>query len=254
MLSSLSATNDTGNNIFSKLDQPQQQAPDTKQVPGTKEGTAPEQQVNPNTFQTQQSPNTQQPQDSTVDPLAAYKKTDDNSNNDDSQQQQKQPQGIQIPKAEEFANIANNVASSIAPPDQELVTAALSGDAEALGKIIAANNAELLGKALHAGAVASNELNKGAQETTAQQVRSDLENTQYVESATNAAIAESPQLKDSFWQGQLSTAIESLRKDYPTAPAQELGKRAAQLLGSSQPQQEPATTSGTDWNKHFGRT
>lgn len=236
-LSSSAAASPFQQALASAGQQQQQSAPADK-VPGTRTGPTPP-------AAPAQEPNGVA---SSTTALEQYKKSADT---DPSKQQ---PKKAELPKYDDFAGIAQQLAGNI-KVDGEVAAKALRGDVEALNQLLSANASQVLQQSLYANTAASYNLQQqGVQEATAG-IESKVQTTQAQQAARQSVVSAMPQLSSGLGNQLLATTLNQLWTDYPTAPAELIGQEAIRQLqatfGTQQQQPQQAADDETDWSQEF---
>ena len=159
---------------------------------------------------------------------------------------------VEAPTQEQLKPVIAQLAGSVAI-DQDLAALAVGGGegaAEALGKLLSGVISDSMGKAIHASMAGSAHMGEQRGDQTAQQAASSVTDTNYMNEATAAATSGNPELATGMKATLLTTAINELRKQFPTAPANLLGQHAAAELGMVAPAAAPKDNA-TDWSKHL---
>lgn len=213
-------------------------------IPGTRSGVAPAPAPQPAPASVNSNPANPAATPSADNPLAAYAKPADTG----STQQPPADADIQLPTADQYSSIAKQLSSAV-KIDQDLASAAIRGDSEALNKLLSSFGEQVMQQTLHASTVTGHELNKMNAAKTVKSTAESVNTAQAEAAAMSAAQQLDPGLATGLKATLLKTAITELRAQYPTAPAELIGKEAAKQLGYSEhgATQEAGNEAGTDW-------
>ena len=224
-------------------------------APATPQGTSPNTQIPVNVAPTPAPPAASSTPENL---LAGYEKPSDNNNKPNSDGNS--PDGnkpapnpydaLVAPQMSDYADVAAKAVGGISI-DAELQTAALSGDVAAFGALLNQFGGQLLQNALALSSAQSLHYTKTGMEAAKDSVNSHVVTTQAQTAAEAAAVAEIPELSNGLNQQYLQTTIADLRAKYPTAPAELIGKQAANQLRGLVPQPANPADQPIDWSKEF---
>jgi len=156
---------------------------------------------------------------------------------------------IQIPQAKDFQQISNQLAGQV-KIDPELMAKA-SESPEGMTEMLNNFASQLINGTLHASALTTHHIGQQQSATNVTEATNNVNDQQYVQQASSAAIAVNPALTSGMQAKLLETAITELRAEYPTAPAELLGQEAAKQLGGGIPQADTQlTTEPMNWVEH----
>jgi hypothetical protein len=202
------------------------------QVPGTRDGGVPT-----------STPPAAPTVPSSLASLEQYKAKPDNTTN-----QVPQFKPLEIPSVDQFGQVADTLAGAI-QINPDLAAGALQGKPEALTQLLHDYGKQIMQQAIHASAVAANQMTTKQAQHMTEVTASQVGQTQAMQSAIAHAVSENPALATGMPNTLLTTALTELRKTYPTAPAELLAKEAVRQLGSisggASQQQVPQQT---DWS------
>ena len=159
---------------------------------------------------------------------------------------------MQVPNAKSFEQVAQQAYSTISI-DPALQTQALSGDVEAFGQLLNSFGAQLLQQSFHGSAAQASYYTQEGMKMARTDVTEHVSTTQAQQTAESTAIAQMPALATGMNKTLLDTTLKALREQYPTAPAELLGKQAAIQLQGLAPAAAPEEAQATNWAQEFTR-
>lgn len=145
-----------------------------------------------------------------------------------------------VPKFEDFKEAAGRLAGSI-QIDETLAATALGGDAGSLQKLLQGVVQQALQQTMHVSAGFANTYahEQAKKAVDASQKRAGATSSEHA--SLQAAYAAAPTLNTPMGTEFLRSTMVQLRKEYPTAPAELLGKFAAtKIMSTLGQQQKPA--------------
>lgn len=160
------------------------------------------------------------------------------------------PQQLVMPKLEDFATVAEGLAGQVTI-DAELATAAVGGDAEALTKLLTTTIQQTIQRTVNASANVSQQIGANQVSIAEQSAAGKIQSSQAEQTATATAIQANAELSTGLQAKLLVTTIQDLREQFPTAPAELIGKQAAHLLTQNAPAPVDNATPVMNWEGQF---
>lgn len=244
---------ETANNFFFKQEEKGQQS--TTPVPGVKDGVA---EANPQDNNIPFVPQSTESAEDIKNELAKFAVKEDNDPNKQKQDDSEEDQ-FTLPSQENFNEFAGKLTSNI-KIDEELATKALGGDTEAFKAFFTDAIKQTIGLTMQASTAANFQMQQKFQNSQVNKVTKEMQSTQEITQAEQAALAMAPVLQTQPERLALvKNAISDARKTYPTAPTELIVKHALSLVGITSTQQQQSNTSVSDqndemdWIKHTSR-
>lgn len=201
--------------------------------------------------------------ESVSDQLEQFKQNADNTNGQGgSDQGNPALEDMTIPEVTKFKDLAHQLTSNL-QIDDELAAKALQGDVASLKQLLTGSMEQAAANILHTGALTSLQISNHSRQRVATEVMQQQQGSKAETAAMEVATKAVPAIQDPDIATLASSKLKELRKQYPTAPAELLGKQLAYEMRKfasfgTKPEEDlnnfnnsPRQANNADWSEHF---